>query len=87
MANKLCSNLKEALFQYRNRASFAKQIKKLYIFKAFEDKIIVSIKKLFIHYFEKGATNMVELQLGFFAFLFIAVSFLLLHILHGLGMM
>ncbi|EIW17412.1 hypothetical protein SAMN04515679_4785 [Pelosinus fermentans] len=30
---------------------------------------------------------MLELQLGFFAFLFIAVSLFLLHGLHGLGMM
>ncbi len=30
---------------------------------------------------------MLELQLGLFAFLFIAASFFLLHVLHGLGMM
>jgi hypothetical protein len=30
---------------------------------------------------------MVELQLGFFAFLFIAVSFLLLNVFHGMGIM
>jgi len=30
---------------------------------------------------------MVELQLGFVAFLFIAVSFLLLNVLHGVGTM